>query len=257
MSNETKSIHDFDFNLICEYFSNVNRQGPGSVEVTIKALDFIENCSTFNKIADIGCGTGGQTLTLAENTNADIIAVDLFPVFIKKLNSVLKAKSLEGRVRGIIGDMKDLSFKEEEFDLIWSEGAIYNIGFKQGITEWQRYLKKGGYLAVTEATWFSDKRPDEIHQFWTQEYPEIDTIPVKLAQLQSAGYKIIACFTLPDECWTNNFFEPQDEVQLNFIEKYPDNPAAIQLIDNMKHERYLYSKYGKYYGYTFFIGKKV
>ncbi|NMD03361.1 MAG: SAM-dependent methyltransferase, partial [Bacteroidales bacterium] len=27
MSNENKSIHEFDFNLICEYFSAMERQG--------------------------------------------------------------------------------------------------------------------------------------------------------------------------------------------------------------------------------------
>jgi len=37
---EDKSIHDFDFKLICEYFSGTERQGPGSPEVTIKALSF-------------------------------------------------------------------------------------------------------------------------------------------------------------------------------------------------------------------------
>ena len=43
MSNDNKSIHEFDFNLICEYFSKLERQGPGSPEVTIKALSFIDN----------------------------------------------------------------------------------------------------------------------------------------------------------------------------------------------------------------------
>lgn len=42
MSNENKSIHEFDFSLICEYFSSVERQGPGSAETTIKALSFVE-----------------------------------------------------------------------------------------------------------------------------------------------------------------------------------------------------------------------
>jgi hypothetical protein len=37
---EDESIHDFDFKLICEYFSGMERQGPGSPEVTIKALSF-------------------------------------------------------------------------------------------------------------------------------------------------------------------------------------------------------------------------
>jgi len=30
MSTEQNTIHEFDFNLICEYFSMFERQGPGS-----------------------------------------------------------------------------------------------------------------------------------------------------------------------------------------------------------------------------------
>ena len=58
MSNENKTIHEFDFNLICEYFSNVERQGPGSPEATLKALSFIDNLADNSRIADLGCGTG-------------------------------------------------------------------------------------------------------------------------------------------------------------------------------------------------------
>ena len=36
--NKESSIHDFDFSLICEYFSSIKRQGPGSDEATRKAL---------------------------------------------------------------------------------------------------------------------------------------------------------------------------------------------------------------------------
>jgi precorrin-6B methylase 2 len=64
MSNKNKSIHEFDFNLIAEYFSSVERQGPGSPEVTVKALSFIDNLSNESIIADIGCGTGGQTMVM-------------------------------------------------------------------------------------------------------------------------------------------------------------------------------------------------
>ena len=67
MSNDNKSIHEFDFNLICEYFSMLERQGPGSPEVTIKALSFIDNLTEKSRIADIGCGTGGQTMVLAKH----------------------------------------------------------------------------------------------------------------------------------------------------------------------------------------------
>ncbi|MDR1494186.1 MAG: hypothetical protein LBT05_15905 [Planctomycetaceae bacterium] len=36
MDDENQSIHEFDLNLICEYFSRLERQGPGSPEMTIK-----------------------------------------------------------------------------------------------------------------------------------------------------------------------------------------------------------------------------
>ena len=53
MSNENKSIHEFDFSLICEYFSSVERQGPGSAETTIKALSFVEGLTDKSLIAEL------------------------------------------------------------------------------------------------------------------------------------------------------------------------------------------------------------
>jgi cyclopropane fatty-acyl-phospholipid synthase-like methyltransferase len=78
--NEDRSIHDFDFNLICEYFSGMERQGPGSPEVTIKALSFIEGLKGGSRIADIGCGTGGQTMVLAQNTPGNITGISVIRV---------------------------------------------------------------------------------------------------------------------------------------------------------------------------------
>lgn len=62
MSNEYKTIHEFDFNLICEFYTNMERQGPGSPDVTLKTLSFIDSLTDKSLIADIGCGTGGQNL---------------------------------------------------------------------------------------------------------------------------------------------------------------------------------------------------
>ena len=83
MSNEYKTIHEFDFNLICEYFSNVERQGPGSPEVTVRALGFIDGLTPQSRIADLGCGTGGQTMTLAQRAPGQVTGLDLFPDFIR------------------------------------------------------------------------------------------------------------------------------------------------------------------------------
>lgn len=256
MSNENTSIHEFDFSLICEYFSSIERQGPGSPEVTIKALSFITGLNSESLIADIGCGTGGQTMVLAQHTSGQITGIDLFPEFINHFNANASRLNLQDRAKGIVGSMENLPFGDEELDLIWSEGAIYNIGFERGLREWRRFLKDDGYIAVSEASWFTDKRPSEIDSFWMEAYPEMDTIPNKVAQLQKAGYVPIATFILPENCWTDNFYTPQVAAQEAFLKKHGGNKAAEELVEYQRHEAVLYQKYKDYYGYVFYIGRK-
>ncbi len=257
MSNENKSIQEFDYPLICEYYANVERQGPGSPEITVKALGFIEHLNAQSRIADIGCGTGGQTMILADHIPGQITGLDLSPDFIRIFNYNAKRFNFQDRVKGIVGSMEHLPFGKEEFDLIWSEGAIYNIGFQRGLKEWREYIKPGGYIAVSEVSWFTDKRPVEIYDFWTNAYPEIDTIPNKIRQMQEAGYIPVASFILPENCWTEHFYLPQIEVQKNFLKKYAGCKTAEEFIENQRFEARLYDRYKEFYGYVFYIGKKI
>ena len=250
------SIHNFDLNIIYEYFSNTERQGPGSSEETLKALRFIDGLTEKSKIVDIGCGTGGQTMVLGENTSCEIIGIDSWQGFINQFNENARIRHLENRVKGIVGTMENLPFQEDEFDLIWSEGAIYNIGFERGINEWRKFLKKGGYIAVTENTWFTEKRPSEIQEFWDTIYPEIDTISNKVAQMQKAGYLPIATYMLPESIWLD-YYSQQKLRREDFLKKYKGNKTVEEFIDSQRYEAELYYKYKAYYGYMFYIGKKI
>ena len=257
MNNDNNTILGFDVNLICEYFLSTERQGPGSPEVTLKALSFIDNLTDKSLIADLGCGTGGQTMVLAQHAPGSITGIDFFPGFIDRFNSNAEKLHLQDRVKGIVGSMDDLSFKEESLDLIWSEGAIYNIGFERGVNEWRKYLKTGGYIAVTESVWFTEERLAEIHDFWMSVYTEIDTIPNKVAQIQKAGYVPVATFILPENCWTKHYFAPQAKAEEIFLKKHVGNKTAEELVASNHHEAELYSKYKEYYGYAYIKKKKI
>ena len=251
------SIFGIDVNLICEFFLNTERQGPGSPEVTRRALSFIDNLTDRSLIADLGCGTGGQTMVLAQHAPGHITGLDFFPGFIDRFNGNARALDLQHRVKGIVGSMDNLPFGEEELDLIWSEGAIYNIGFERGLNEWKQYLKTGGYIAVSEASWFTVERPREIHDFWMTHYSEIDTIPNKVAQMQRAGYVPVSTFILPEICWTEHFFAPCCQIQEAFLKKHTGNTTVEELVDGQRREMKLYHKYKEFYGYVFYIGKKI
>jgi len=256
MSNENNAIHGFDVNLICDFFLNTERQGPGNPEVTIKALSFIDNLTDESLIADLGCGTGGQTMTLARHAPGRITGLDFFPGFIDRFNADARRLHLADRVKGVVGSMDALPFRAGELDLIWSEGAIYNIGFEKGLTQWRRFLKPDGFIAVTECSWLSSARPDEMG-FFRDNFPEIDDISGKIRCMERAGYRPVAHFILPDSCWTENYYAPAAARAREFLATYDDAPLARHFVERLEEEIEQYRRYGRRYGYVFYIGQRT
>lgn len=252
---ETK--HPSMLDLLLETHIDLERQGPGSAEAIIQALDFLKPLSQFSKIADLGCGTGGQTMLLAKYLSGTITGVDMFPDFIDKFNKNAKIRNLENRVTGIVGSMEDLSFQKNSLDLIWSEGAIDNIGFEKGLSHWHGFLKKGGFVAVTSPSWLTAEHPAAVEQFWSDAGSRLDCIGNNIEIMQKCGYQMIACFALSGQCWTENYFIPRKMAINKLSEKYAGNETMLDYAAQNKRETELYSKYGQHYGYVFYIGRAI
>jgi SAM-dependent methyltransferase len=246
-----------ELELIIDLHKNSERQGPGSENETLRALEFMSLPPTRKlKIADVGCGSGGQTVTLAQNINGQIIAVDLFPEFLKELNAKSRELELTDKIVTLEKSMDDLPFRKEEFDVIWSEGAIYNIGFARGIRKWKDYLKIGGYLAVSELTWITDSRPRELEDFWRKEYPEVDTAPNKIRLLENENYTLIGYFYLNQNSWIENYYKPLESRFDSFLKRHGNSEPARKVVADYKAEIDLYMKYKDYYSYGFYIAQK-
>ena len=238
--------------VIIDFFVNLERLGPGDDEQSKKALNCIRFETNSPKIADIGCGTGSQTIFLAKETNCEIIAVDFLQPFLNELDK--RAKLQELNVKTICASMDDLPFSEKSFDLIWSEGAIYNIGFNNGINYWKKYLKHYGYLAITELSWFTDKRPKEIEDFWKNAYSGIDTVKNNVCKLEKNGYKTIDHFALPNKCW-DNYYEPMKKEFETFLKKWENKKEVEDFVNEQIIEIEMYKKYNQYCGYEFYIAQ--
>lgn len=253
MANKELSMID----LVIETHVGLERQGPGSPEMTLKALSFLDNLDKNMMVADLGCGSGGQTMILAQNLTGKIIGVDLFPDFINILNDNAKKQNLGERVNGVVGSMENLCFQKEEFDLIWSEGAIDNIGFEKGLTYWNGFLKKNGYVVVTCPSWFTNERPAEVEKFWADAGSRLDTIEHNIEVMQTAGYQFVASFALPEICWIDYYFIPREEALKALSKKYAGNKTVETFIVENQYEVELYSKFKQHYGYAFYVGKKL
>jgi SAM-dependent methyltransferase len=247
-----------DLDLIIDLHRHTERQGPGSDSATLRALGFTNLPGAKNlKMADLGCGTGGPTLTLARNLEGTLTAVDLFPEFLQELREKSEKAGLKGKVNPLQASMDTLPFQNGELDLIWSEGAIYNIGFENGVKLWGNFLKPGGYLAVSEITWTTHSRPSALEDFWTREYPEIDTASNKIGVLEANGLMLTGYFCLDEACWMDNYYAPLEAGFEGFLKRHGNSVQARNLVAEYKTEIELYKTYKAHYSYGFYVGRKV
>ena len=252
---EDKQVSMLD--LLIETHAGLQRQGPGSTEATVKALSFLGNTQSIARALDLGCGTGAQTMVLAQNIGGDVTGIDLFPAFINVLNDNAKKLDLGQRVRGTVGDAMALPYGQAEFDLVWSEGVIDGIGFEKGLSYWGGFLKKGGYVCVTCPAWLTAAHPAEVEKFWADAGSGLDSMENNIATMQKAGFAFVASFALPENCWTDNYFVPRTAAEHALLTKYGSDKTVEAYIESSKNEVELYAKYKQFYSYVFYIGKKI
>lgn len=247
-----------DLDLIIDLHVRQDRQGPGSDEETRRAIELARLARDARlEVADIGCGAGASSLVLAGALEAQVTAVDAAEAFVDRVRERAAAHGLADRVGAMVGRMESLPFEDESFDVLWSEGAIYNMGFAEGLRAWRRFLRPGGVVAVSELTWTSDRRPADLESYWKSEYPGIGTAAENLERLEGAGYRPLAMFFIPEGCWVDCYFEPLRSGFPAFLARHGRSDAAGRLVAEQEAEISMYRERGEWYGYAFSIGRKL
>lgn len=164
--------------LLVEAHKDLDRLGPGSPNATLQALHFIEGLDEHSVLANLGCGTGGESLLLARYIPSTIIGLDMFEDFVSAFNQQAFNLNLSSRVKAVVGKMEELPFEPLSLDVIWSEGVLDAPGFKAGLLNWQNYLKRGGYFAVTSPSWLTSEHPTEVENSGAMQVAQL--IPLKI-----------------------------------------------------------------------------
>ncbi len=239
-----------------ELYEGLPRGGPGDNASTRRALSFMTDLPPEPRVLDIGCGPGMQTLELARNLRGTITALDNHPPFLDTLMRNAAETGLDDRITPLNRSMLEMDFEEGTFDLIWSEGALYFMGFGNGLRECHGLLKEGGYMAVTEAVYLRPEPPREVVEFWEEEYPDISEVPARIRLIRDIGYRLLSHFTLPTSSWFTHFYDPMAERIAVLLEKYEGNEMARGLFEKALDEIEVYREYSDYHGYEFFVMRK-
>ena len=231
------------------------KQGPGSDASTRRALALLPPLPPAPRILDLGCGPGRQSLVLARETAGFVTALDFLPPFLEQLEERAEAEQLADRIQATRGSMADLSYPDESFDLLWSEGAIYNIGFARGLRSWRRLVRPGGCVAVTELSWLTASPPERIRQFWEDEYPAMQSRSANERLLGEAGYELIDGFVLPEEDWWDDYYTPIDE-RIRTLRSERSDAGWVAALDAADEEAAIVRTCEGSFGYVFFVMQK-
>jgi SAM-dependent methyltransferase len=240
--------------LFLSIYGSLPRQGPGSRDSTLRALSAVPDLGSSPRVLDVGCGSGAQTIVLAEAlAEARITAVDKHLPFVAALNRQAEARGWKHRLVAQQGDMNQLDFPESSFDLIWSEGAIYLLGLEQGLRAWQRLLVKGGSLVVSHFCWLRPDPPQACRDYFEPESSDIRTPEANLVLIESCGLRTVAHFTLPTSDWWDDYYRPLEERLAWAKVQHGANSDAKSVLDTIQSEIDLYREHAEAYGYVFFV----
>jgi cyclopropane fatty-acyl-phospholipid synthase-like methyltransferase len=242
--------------------ASLKRLGPGDEASTMKALEVLRSAmargqmapaSSELRIMDLGCGTGAQTLLLAQHLEGSITAVDNHPPFLAELSRRAKARGVSERITTRLQDLRTLELDEGSFDVIWCEGAMFCMGFRETLAACHRWLAPGGFLAASELCWLKPEPPAECRDHLTGAYPPIADVAACLSLIKAAGFTVLDHFTLPTRSWLEEFYVPLEE-RLHRLQRIPaENPARNEVFAACQKEIDMYRKYSEYFGYAFFI----
>lgn len=205
---------------------------------------------------DIGCGNGGQTIQLAKNIPGTILAVDNHRPYLDELRRRAEAAGVGEKIQTLQKDMRDLGPEEGVFDLIWSEGAIFIMGFSAGLAAWRSMLAADGLLAVSDMAWFRPGAPEECRRFFADAYPAMVDVDANLATIRACGYKMIGHFPLPESAWWDEYYDPLGASLPALRALHAADPEKLEMLAAIQMEIDLYRKYSAYYGNVFYLMRR-
>lgn len=187
-------------------------------------------------VLDIGCGTGVVTMELARLTGGRVVGIDIDQLALDKLDQKIEQAKLFKQIKTVNCSMQDIQFKDNSFDIIWCEGAVFVIGFENGLKEWRRLMRPMGFMVWHARIIDIEKRTDLI---------------------QASGYALLDKFIVSKESWWDEYYGPLQSMIEGLRHKYQNDAGILAQLGNEQKEVEEFKNNPEYHGSVFYVMQKT
>ncbi len=196
------------------YTSEKDQLRENLLKYTRKAYELIPKIKN-PYILDVGCGSGVPTIELAKISNGHVTGIDIDESLLEILQKKIKDEGLNNHVNLINKSITAIDFSKESFDIIWTEGAAFVIGFENSIKNWRKYIKPNGFLVL---------------------HDDIKDKTKKLRLIDKYGYMLTAQFDLPFEIWWNEYYAQLEKLVLKYWNKFQNDSELKKEIESDQNQ---------------------
>ena len=247
--------HNAQIKALIELHRGLERQGPGDPSFSEHILSLLPELPPNPRIVDLGCGAGAGALILAKWFKTRVTAVDFSRPFLEDLEDLAKARGLDHLIETVETDMGSIDWPPGSVDLLWSEGAAYNLTFEGALHTWRPLLAPDGLAVISEISWFTDQIPKPALDFWQEAYPQMANESENATLARGSGFEVLSVNRLPTQAWWTYYYDPLKN-RMDALRPTAD-PDMQAVISETEFEIQFFEKYSDSYGYTFYLLQAV
>ncbi|MBA0052337.1 class I SAM-dependent methyltransferase [Streptomyces sp. AJS327] len=145
------------------------------------------------RLLDVGCGTGGPAVRLAERSGGRVTGINVSEVQLAECAQRARAAGLTERLRFAYGNAMDLRYPDASFDAAWSIDCFPHLSDRPAaLRELHRVLRPGSRLLITEFAQRGSPDPEELaayQRLWSSREPT--ALSALLADVEQAGFRTV------------------------------------------------------------------
>lgn len=161
-----------------------------------------------SRVLDVGCGVATTAIEIARRHGARVTAVDISPLMLERAEANARAAGVAGLVTVASGDIRDLRYDDDTFDVVIAEAVTMFVDRSQAAAELARVTRPGGRVLATEFYWRKPPTAEAKQIFQGQVCPgmQFDTLEDWVRIYSSAGLTGLETETGPFEMMTPHGF---------------------------------------------------